>query len=112
VVAIVCRDCELRACALHKGFRHCSGCPDSPCKRLVDFSKDGLPHHGEVLESILRQRKIGVDSWSEEQRLRWHCPKCGGDVDWYAGQCYKCAAILAPQFNPPQVPGADTAVSP
>jgi hypothetical protein len=71
----------------------------------VEFSKDGLPHHGEVLENIRRQRKIGFDAWAEEQRLRWRCPKCGGSVDWYAGQCYKCAAALAPQFSPPQVPG-------
>ena len=112
VVAVVCRNCELRACALQKGFRHCSECPDLPCKQLADFSKDGLPHHGEVLENIHRQRKIGFDSWAEEQRLRWRCPKCGGDVDWYAGQCYECAAMLAPQFSPPQVPGADTPTPP
>lgn len=108
-VAIVCRDCELRACALKRGFRHCSGCPDSPCKALMEFSEDGLPHHGEVLENIQRQRTIGLNSWTEEQRRRWRCPKCGGDVDWYSGQCYECAAVLAPQFTPPQVPGADTA---
>jgi len=112
VVAIVCRDCELRACALEKGFRHCSECPESPCKALVDFSRDGLPHHAEVLEAIQRQRKIGLDSWTEEQRLRWRCPECGGNVDWYAGQCYDCTAVLAPQFTPPQVPGADTKLSP
>lgn len=111
VVAIVCRNCELRACALQKGVRHCSECPDSPCQPLADFSKDGLPHHAEVLESIQRQRKIGFDAWAEEQTLRWRCPACGGDIDWYASQCYQCAATLAPQFSPPQVPGVDTATS-
>lgn len=107
VVAIVCRNCELRACALKKGVRHCSECPDFPCQPLVDFSKDGLPHHGEILDSISRQRKIGLDAWAEEQRLRWRCPKCGGDVDWYADQCYDCGAKLTPQFSPPQVRGVD-----
>lgn len=109
VVAIVCRNCELRACALQKGLRHCSECPDSPCEKLVAFSKDGLPHHGEVLESIKRQRKIGYDAWTQEQEQRWRCPKCGAAVDWYAGQCYGCAATLALQFSPPQVPGTGNA---
>lgn len=112
VVAIVCRNCELRACALNKGIRHCSECSDSPCQPLVDFSKDGLPHHAEVLDSIQCQRKSGLDSWAEEQRKRWRCPACSGDIDWYAGQCYACGAALAAQFSPPQVPGADTATSP
>jgi hypothetical protein len=97
---------------VQKGFRHCCECPDLPCKQLLDFSKDGLPHHGEVVENIHRQRNIGFDSWAEEQRLRWRCPKCGGDVDWYAGQCYECAAMLTPQFSTPKVPGADTPTSP
>jgi hypothetical protein len=109
VVAIVCRNCQIRACALKKGIRHCSECADLPCQQLTDFSKDGLPHHGEVLKNIDRRHKVGLASWAEEQRLRWRCPKCGAGVDWYASQCYECTADLPQQFSPPHVPGTDTA---
>lgn len=112
VVAIVCRNCELRACAVRKGIRRCSECPDCPCRQLVDFSKDGLPHHAEVLDSIHSQRKAGYDAWVQGQESRWRCPKCGAAIDWYAGQCYECAAPLAPQFKPPELPGAGSATSP
>ena len=111
-IAIVCRNCELRACALQRGLQHCSECPDSPCQQLVDFSRDGLPHHGEVLGDIESQRKMGLDRWAEDQRLRWRCPNCGAEVDWYGGQCYECADALAPQFSRPEVPSADSATSP
>ncbi len=104
VVAIVCRDCELRSCALRKGFRQCSGCPDSPCQALVAFSQDGFPHHGEVLDNMRRQSEVGTDRWAEEQRARWRCPQCGADIEWYAGQCCQCAAALNLQFAPPQMP--------
>ena len=105
VVAVVCRNCVLRSCALQKGVVQCSQCPDFPCKQLIDFSKDGLPHHGEVLENIRRRQEIGIDAWAEEQRKRWCCPHCGCNIDWYATQCPNCGAALTPQFNPPDISG-------
>lgn len=111
-VAVVCRHCEIRACALRRGFRRCGECPDLPCERLVAFSRDGLPHHGEVLENILHQRRIGLDSWIEEQHRRWRCPGCGEGIDWYAGHCYRCNAALVVQFAPPLMPGPDSTISP
>jgi hypothetical protein len=111
VVAIVCRSCELRACALKRGVQHCSQCPDFPCQPLVDFSKDGFPHHGEALENIRRQRQAGLDVWLEDERARWRCPRCGADIDWYNAQCCTCSAELTPQFSPSEIPGAGTSTS-
>ncbi len=108
VVAIVCRNCELRSCALRRGVQYCSRCPDLPCQLLLDFSKDGFPHHGEVLENIRRQRAAGLDSWAEAERARWRCPRCGAAIDWYSDQCHACSAELKPQFSPSEIPGAGT----
>jgi len=102
VVAVVCRDCVLRSCALEKGINLCSQCTDFPCQQIIDFNNDGLPHHGEVLDSIRRQQQIGCDAWMEEQETRWRCPHCGGATDWYAAQCPECGSALTPQFGPPQ----------
>ena len=102
VVAIVCRDCALRACALEKGLKHCSQCSDSPCQQIIDFNNDGLPHHGEVLENIHRQQQTGVNAWVEEQERRWGCSHCSCVIDWYAAQCPDCGFALTAQFSPPQ----------
>jgi hypothetical protein len=76
VVAIMCRECELRACALLKGLTHCSQCADFPCQQIIDFNNDDFRHHSKVLDNIRRQRDIGIDAWIKEQDERWRCPKC------------------------------------
>ncbi len=102
VVAIVCRDCALRACALEKEVGHCSCCPEYPCQAIVDFSRDGLPHHAEVPENISRQREVGRDSWADEQDKRWRCWHCEQAISWYDSQCPACGSPLGAQFTPPQ----------
>lgn len=102
-VAIVCRDCDLRACAMEKGVRHCSSCSEYPCQAIVDFSNDGLPHHAEVTENICRQLEIGLEAWADEQEKRWRCPQCGRVISWYDSQCSACGSPLSPQFAPPQM---------
>jgi hypothetical protein len=85
VVAIHCRGCAIRACALGKGLACCAECSDSPCQRITDFSRDGIPRHGEILGNIRRQREIGIDAWIKEQeekqqtRLEFkeNCGICG-----------------------------------
>lgn len=98
VVAIMCRECDLRACALSKGLTHCSKCADFPCQQIIDFNNDDFRHHSEVLDNIRRQRDIGIDAWIKEQDERWRCPKCGCVADWYAGQCSNCDTILEGHF--------------
>ena len=86
VVAAHCRDCALRACALGKGLACCAECPDFPCQRIMDFSRDGI--HSEVLDNIQRQREIGIDAWIEEQERRQqtrlnfkeNCGVCGSPL--------------------------------
>ena len=70
VVAVHSRDCALRACAFEKGLTRCAECPDFPCQRIIDFTGDGVPQHGQVLNSIRRQQEIGIDAWIEEQEER------------------------------------------
>jgi hypothetical protein len=94
VVAIVCRECRLRACAFERGLTHCAQCDDFPCQQIIDFNNDGLRHHSEVLNNIRRQREIGLDAWVKEQEERWRCPDCGCVVDWYAVKCPNCDATL------------------
>ncbi len=96
--AIQCRECDLRDCALSRGFNHCAECNEFPCQKFTDFSNDGFPHHSEVLENVRQQQATGINSWIEEQRERWCCPGCGEATDWYSEQCPYCGSMLDEHF--------------
>jgi hypothetical protein len=96
VRAAPCRECAIRSCAISKGVTRCAECADFPCEVITAFNNDGMPHHGEVLRNIRRQREIGVEKWVAEQEARWQCPSCGEPTDWYAVQCHRCGHPLAP----------------
>ena len=98
VRAIMCRECNLRACAFEKGLTYCAQCADFPCQQIIDFNNDGFRHHSEVLDNIRRQQEIGIDAWVKEQEERWRCPNCSCVVDWYAGQCPDCNTTLKGHF--------------
>lgn len=103
VVALPCRVCALRDCAMGRGLATCAQCPDYPCQDLVSFNNDGIPHHGEVLANTRRQRDVGLDAWIEEQRARWQCPRCGRSLDWYAMRCPGCGADAEETLGSPDL---------
>ena len=92
VLAVHCRNCQLRQCAQEKGITTCAQCPEAPCPRLTAFSKDGIEHHTHVLANIRRQQEIGLDAWLAEQGSFWRCPNCGAPSDWYTSRCFRCDA--------------------
>jgi len=98
-VAIQCRDCHIRACAIEKGCSYCYKCSVFPCKKITDFNNDGMLHHSEVLENIQRQRDIGIDTWIEEQAERWRCPKCACAVDHYSDHCPDCGTAIESKWH-------------
>lgn len=98
VIAVFCRECALRACALERELTHCAECSDFPCQRIVDFNNDGIRHHSEVLQNIQRQQEVGIDGWLGEQKATWSCPNCGCAIDWYARQCRDCGTALTRRF--------------
>ncbi len=98
VLAVHCRECQLRDCALSKKITHCAQCVDFPCPQITEFNNDEFAHHSEVIESIRRQQQIGLDAWIEEQQVRWRCAVCGHVSGWYAVQCYNCDNVLNKHF--------------
>ncbi len=92
VVALPCRICGFRSCAQKKGITNCSKCPDMPCKWVIDFKNDGIPHHADVVNSLERQKEIGIDAWIAEQEAKWRCAHCGCQLAWYDAKCPDCGA--------------------
>ena len=92
VVALQCQNCGFRECTKERGLTNCSKCPDMPCQWIIDFNKDGIPHHGDVLTNLQRQKEIGIDSWLAEQEERWRCVQCESPLAWYDAKCPNCHA--------------------
>ena len=92
VRSLYCRNCQLRQCAVDKGFTTCAQCPEAPCPKLTAFNNDGIEHHNGVLDSIRRQQEIGLDAWLADQQSFWRCPNCGAPTDWYTSWCFRCSA--------------------
>jgi hypothetical protein len=58
--------CQMKPCAVSKGFSTCAECPDMPCEKLAAFCGDGAPHHGFVVENLKRIREVGEEAWAQE----------------------------------------------
>lgn len=98
-VAVQCRICPIRSCAIEKGGNYCYKCPVFPCRQIKDFNNDGMLHHSEVLENIKHQREIGIDAWAEEQAERWRCPKCACALDTYSDKCPDCGTDIKSKWH-------------
>lgn len=85
-----CLKCEMRACALAKGFGTCADCPEMPCEKVSAFDADSYTHHDGCIEQLRAMRAIGVAAWTEARLREWRCPTCGEPFSWYAKTCGKC----------------------
>jgi len=99
VVAVMCRECQIRDCVLSKGLIHCSQCSEVPCQKIIDFKNDEMVHHNEVVENINRHKAVGATEWELEQEKRWRCENCGEAVHWYANVCKSCGEAVEIKFG-------------
>lgn len=77
-----CGPCAIRDCARGRSLDHCGQCRDFPCERLLQFSRDGVPHHGASLANLEAVAALGAEAWLEDQRARWTAPD-GTPLSWY-----------------------------
>ncbi|WP_432665530.1 DUF3795 domain-containing protein [Wukongibacter baidiensis] len=84
-----CGECDIRDCAMNKGFEYCSQCNDFPCEKLIRFNSDGKPHHAESIDNLNLLKSICEEKWLELQTEKWTC-KCGTKFSWYLRECQTC----------------------
>ena len=94
-LSIWCSDCEIKDCAREKGLRYCLECEEFPCEKSRGFMDDArYPYHRDVPELMARLRRVGLETWAEEQRQKWICESCGSEFDWLSQQCPGCGAAV------------------
>ncbi|MGD8563143.1 MAG: DUF3795 domain-containing protein [Desulfarculaceae bacterium] len=95
-----CRECRhgFRTCAAAQGVTWCFECPDFPCQRLEDFSRqhvvNGICHHQRVIEDLAFIRDHGPRAWLDGQKRRSHCPACERPGYWFSTLCPACGARI------------------
>ncbi len=97
-----CRGCRIqnkkcswvrRDCAkLRKNeIMFCFQCEVFPCDNLINLSNRHLKDDNiSLIDELKRIEKIGAEKWLEEQKERWKCPFCGGEVCVMDRECYDC----------------------
>ena len=85
-----CGKCDIKDCAEEKKIPYCSQCNQFPCKKIVEFNNDGIPHHSKSMKNLKSIEKMGAKEWLEVQSKEWSC-ECGTKFSWYLKNCTKCS---------------------
>lgn len=87
-----CETCELKACAIRKGFEICIECCEvTKCEFMCKFIADQQYPYGQcVLKNMLMIQIQGLPNWLGAQKKRWRCEHCGEPHSWYDETCPKC----------------------
>lgn len=86
-------ECEIKACARHRGVAFCTECADYPCNR-IRRSRVAHPHLGALLRDAERLKGAGVTAWLREEDAHWRCAGCGAKVAAGDEACPKCGNAL------------------
>lgn len=88
-----CRKCEIRKCALEKGYSGCHQCNGFPCRHIDVFPMS--VGKKVILRAVPYRRRVGTAKWMADEEARYFCPQCGNSVFRGAVKCNKCKAALA-----------------
>ena len=78
-----CNKCEIRKCALEKKVEVCVFCKSYPCDKLAKASD-------EQRENLKKIAEKGVAEFTKEQKARYVCKKCGGELFRKDKKCRRC----------------------
>ncbi len=88
-----CSTCVIRNCEklseTESGY--CYDCLTYPCRRLKNLDKRyGTNYHMSMLENLDNMKRLGLEKFMEQERSRWQCKRCGGQLCVHRPQCLSC----------------------
>ena len=92
-----CTTCRIKNCGLlaktSSGF--CYECTRYPCTRLKQLDKRYRQKYTmSMIENMDAIQQDGLDAFTDNERVRWSCPICGGTVCVHTGTCLNCDKSL------------------
>ena len=86
-----CTICQIKTCALEKGFEGCYQCQEFPCDKIESFPvPEGKKH---ILRAVPEWRKLGTEQWIKEEEKLFSCNKCGDHFFRGARKCPSCGKL-------------------
>ncbi len=89
-VSVYCLNCSMKKCAAAQELTSCADCAQFPCRVLMAFDRDGVPHHQGVVESLQACHASGPEAWLRAQAARNTCAGCGASLSYYDERCPSC----------------------
>lgn len=86
-------DCEIKACAQHRGVAFCPDCADYPCNRIRG-ARVGEAYRKLLSRDAARLHEVGVTTWLREEDAHWRCSGCGARVAAGTDRCPTCGNSL------------------
>lgn len=96
-ISMHCRNCNIKACCLEKGFQSCAECKDVPCDILKEFQPK-MPHRAELFKSLDNLEQHGKQEWFAKMQADFGCPQCGTANSPYYIKCRVCGNMPASRF--------------
>ena len=88
----ICGDCDIKDCAISKKIEHCGECQDFPCKILLDFANDRVPHHKNAMKNLNFIKNNGMEKFLDKMNNYIFCD-CGEKLSWYSEKCISCGKV-------------------
>ena len=89
---IYCQQCDIKECAMGKGYMGCHQCDEFPCRHTEAFPM--TVGKKVILRTIPYWREWGTEKWIQDEEARYVCPECGNRVFRGVTQCNKCKVDL------------------
>lgn len=87
-----CRQCQIRACTMRKGYVGCHQCGEFPCIYIDEFPM--AVGKKVIMRAIPYWREVGTEKWVRDEEARYVCPACGNRVFRGVMRCNKCKREL------------------
>jgi hypothetical protein len=76
---------------LKNKIAYCYECPTFPCKHLQTIDKRYRGrYHMSMIENLKYIKANGISTFLKDQRKKWKCPTCDGNISCHNGLCFKC----------------------
>jgi hypothetical protein len=88
-----CLQCIIKNCELlaKTSSKFCYECEKYPCLRLKQLDKRyRTKYKMSMLENLENIKTIGLDKFTLNEKIRWMCNKCGGNICVHRGICLTC----------------------
>lgn len=92
--ALYCLNCKIKNCLQYSGetkINYCYECKDFPCKRLKQLDKRYRTKYGtSIIGNLKIIQKCGMDSFIQDERIKWKCLNCSGILSIHIAECIFC----------------------